>query len=608
MALGFALGVGLWAAWLSWGGPATGPPALATIYRNARPGVRFVGDAACTRCHSEIAADYRQHPMGRSMIPIAEAPAELRGEESPRELFEAGGFHYSLERRDGRTIHRETRRDAQGRVIGQVEGEVRYVLGSGTRGQAFLIQRDDFLFQSPITWYSQEKRWDLAPGYETRDDRFGREIVPECLTCHVNRVEHVAGTEGRYRPPIFRGHAIGCERCHGPGELHVREPLDAAGAGPSIVNPRDLTPALREDVCRQCHLVGKEMVARYGREVGDYRPGLPLREFRTVFVQPGESGEHANADHVEQMSQSRCFRESRGALGCISCHNPHELPPQAEKAAYYRDRCLSCHADRGCSLPVDERRARGTEDDCIACHMPRAPTSDIPHVATTLHFIPRERDLGLAKANSRPRTPPDETSLVPFDRDQMSPEELEATGRDLGVALRFESRSEAALAVPLLETALRKHPDDVPARESLGMALWRLGRSEEGLSALEAVLSSEPGRVLSLDVAARVVSRLGRVDPAIAAWRRAIAVDPWRSAFHAELANELNLAGRWAEASAAARQALRLNPANHNARFALILSSFRMGARREAQAQFQTLLGFDPPGRDNLVRWFSTLR
>ena len=53
---------------------------------------------------------------------------------------------------------------------------------------------------------------------------------PKCLFCHCNAVEPVADTLNRYRPPLFRGHAIGCERCHGPGELHVGD-----GSGETIV-------------------------------------------------------------------------------------------------------------------------------------------------------------------------------------------------------------------------------------------------------------------------------------------------------------------------------------------------------------------------------------
>jgi len=33
-----------------------------------------VGDAACARCHLEIAADFRRHPMGRSLATADQAP------------------------------------------------------------------------------------------------------------------------------------------------------------------------------------------------------------------------------------------------------------------------------------------------------------------------------------------------------------------------------------------------------------------------------------------------------------------------------------------------------------------------------------------------------
>ncbi len=322
----------------------------AAVPLNARAGVRFVGDAACIRCHEGIAKSYRLHPMGRSILPIEEAPSQVHGEATERTLFSDQGFDYSLQKCDGRTMHRETKRNRAGKVIGQVEGEVRYVLGSGSHARAFLIERDDYLFQSPITWYAQENRWSLAPSYENRVGRFERQIAPACLVCHANQVEHVEGTEGRYRPPTFRGHSIGCERCHGPGELHVARPTLSPGDAPLIVNPAHLDPSLREAVCQQCHLLGASAIVRYGHKLEDYRPGLPLHKFLNVFVKPlARKDEHPNGDHVEQLHQSRCFRESQGELGCISCHNPHELPDPEKKVAYYRDRCVNCHADRGCA-------------------------------------------------------------------------------------------------------------------------------------------------------------------------------------------------------------------------------------------------------------------
>ncbi|HKB01518.1 MAG TPA: tetratricopeptide repeat protein, partial [Gemmataceae bacterium] len=55
---------------------------------------------------------------------------------------------------------------------------------------------------------------------------------------------------------------------------------------------------------------------------------------------------------------------------------------------FYRQKCLTCHASRGCAVPVAERKQRQSADDCSVCHMPRGDT-DIPHVAFTHHRIGR---------------------------------------------------------------------------------------------------------------------------------------------------------------------------------------------------------------------------
>ena len=89
------------------------------------------------------------------------------------------------------------------------------------------------------------------------------------------------------------------------------------------------------------------------------------------------------------MRASRCYRESGGELGCISCHDPHRLPDPKERVGYYQGRCQDCHAQRGCSLSPQARRVQQPDDDCTACHMPRSPAGDIAHTAITLHTIPR---------------------------------------------------------------------------------------------------------------------------------------------------------------------------------------------------------------------------
>ena len=254
-----------------------------TRWKNARLEVKYVGDAECARCHEEIAETYRRHPMGRSLAPVTKSTAPGVDRSDGTVVFDAGFFRYSIEDRDGRLIHKESVRDEAGRVVAEVENEVKYALGSGTRGVSFLLEHEGRLFQSPIAWYEQKKRWDLSPGYLQRNRHFDREIEPQCLFCHANQVEPMELTVNQYKEPIFRGHSIGCERCHGPGGLHARGQELVGDQDLTIVNPRHLEPALREAVCEQCHLQGDYRIERLGRTAFDYRPGLPLSTFITVL-------------------------------------------------------------------------------------------------------------------------------------------------------------------------------------------------------------------------------------------------------------------------------------------------------------------------------------
>ena len=308
-------------------------------YQNTRPGVAYVGDVVCARCHGEIAEAYRSHPMGRSLAPVGEAKDGPPIGAAAGLPFEAKGVRYSVERRDGRLFHRASRQDPDGSAFAEVEAEVRYALGSGTRGITYLIERDGFLFQSPIAWFTQQRRWDISPGYGAANPRpnFERAIQRECLFCHTNSVRSVAGTLNRYEPPIFEGHTIGCERCHGPGGLHADRGGGSAGPDLTIVNPGRLAPALRESVCQQCHLQGWFRFPRAGRDSFDFRPGLPLHRFLAVFVRKeGNPDRTELIGQVEQMESSRCFRASGGSWAAsrattrIACHR---LPPRPNTIA-----------------------------------------------------------------------------------------------------------------------------------------------------------------------------------------------------------------------------------------------------------------------------------
>jgi hypothetical protein len=548
--------------------------------RNTRAGVHYVGDAACTRCHHRLAAAYHQHPMGRSLAPVAEVtPPEPSGPKA-HNPFEIGGLQFLVERQGPRTVHKALRRDPQNRVVAEAEAQVRFAVGSGRRGRSYLIDRGGYLFQSPISWYAERGAWALSPHLAGSPEPLYRPVPVLCLFCHSNHAEAVAHTVNRYREPVFRGYAIGCERCHGPGELHVRrhEREEAPrGADDTIVNPGRLPLVLREAVCQQCHLQGVSRVLRRGRQPFDFRPGLPLHSFWSVFVRPpGPGDSYKFSSHVEQMQISRCFRAGKGELGCISCHNPHELPPEEEKVAYYRSRCLNCHAQNGCAVPAARRRELRADNSCTACHMPRRQTSNIAHMASTDHRIVRRA--GHPDPLPAPMLPPDGINLVLFHQDLCDPADR-GFSRDRGVALtdlaglQQPERSRlrlAGAAVPVLQEAVQADPDDVPAWQGLGYGLWLLGRKDEALDAFEAALARAPRREETLVYTAAVLAQVQRDEEAIAYLRRALEVNPWSPRSHVELAKLLVRQRQWKEATHACESALRLDPFDRGARQLLI--------------------------------------
>jgi hypothetical protein len=199
------------------------------------------------RCHNEIARSYAQHPMGRSLRPVDERVIAGITPLPGHGPFDAAGLRYEVKSNAGHMVHGEALLDSDGHTITQNEAEARFVVGSGEQALTFLIERGDgYLFESPISWYVKEGLWDLAPGYKMNGPHFERPIGVGCLFCHANHAEAVEESENHYRDPIFQGYAIGCERCHGPGEHHAQQPAVQAGELPNIVNPANLEPILRE--------------------------------------------------------------------------------------------------------------------------------------------------------------------------------------------------------------------------------------------------------------------------------------------------------------------------------------------------------------------------
>lgn len=363
-------------------------------FRNTAPGVPYVGTKVCGACHSDIAARYSRTAMGRSMS-VGDNPA-LAQAAIPFTIFDSQQSEYFEISRNGDALFQsQYALDREGHERFRQTWKIAYIMGSGENGIGFLIDRDGYLFEAPLSYYTRSRTWSFSPGYERHNYAFTRPVVVECTSCHSGRPRPLYGTRGRYQNPPFAELAVGCENCHGPGGLHVIERRAAVPlTGPvdtSIVNPAHLSGWLSDNICMRCHQGGDVRVLQPGKHEADFRPGTQLDSVLAIFKVPlnhsGTDPQNVLLEHYFSMSLSKCYRASNGRLRCVSCHDPHTKPDGTQVAVYFRDRCMACHASQPCKLSASERRRTEPADNCIACHMPKRPVATITHAALTEHRI-----------------------------------------------------------------------------------------------------------------------------------------------------------------------------------------------------------------------------
>src|SRR5262249_11603022 len=287
--------------------------------------------------------------------------------------------------------------------------------------------------------------------------------------------------------------------------------------------------------------------------------------------------------------------------------DPHELPAPERRVAFYRQRCLACHEEHGCSLPAAVRVQKQPDDSCTACHMPRLPSRDVVHTAVTDHRILRTRP------EEKASRPEERGMLVSFYRGQPGLSEQEAN-RNRGLALVNALRNMppgpagaqySGEALPLLESGSGQAQDDVPAWEAMAHALFLQGRLEESLATSEAVLAAAPNRELTLVSAAAAAEGLHRRQAALDYWQRVVAGNPYRSDHHFHLARVLGGERRWTQATQEARAAVRLNPGDVESHLVLAVCLLRAGNQEEALAEIDTVKETQLAAPEHVRRWFA---
>ena len=375
-----------------------------TPYLNHNDTVRYVGKEQCRMCHVEIYDSYMKTGMGKSLNYAIQEHSALTHSKMLGVHDSIKNLFYKPFWKDDSLYLKEFRCNGIDTTHMLIK-KVKYKIGSGHHTNSHLYEINGYLYQMPYTYYTQDSIADLPPGFEHGyNTRFDRQIGIECMSCHNAYPDHEERSLNKYHA-IPDG--IDCERCHGPGEIHVKKKLageiidTSKYIDYSIVNPAKLPLDLQFDVCQRCHLQGIA-VLHEGASFTDFKPGMHLKDVMDVYLPKYENDESfIMASHVDRLKQSECYKNAD--LTCTSCHNPHKSVTSLSKD-YFDNKCQQCH-NNDCK---EEEMS-----DCASCHMPRSKSNDIMHVSITDHKIGVHKEtnikdrnfLGLFSINNPETTP-----------------------------------------------------------------------------------------------------------------------------------------------------------------------------------------------------------
>ena len=344
----------------------------------------YIGAQACAECHRDRFESFRR--TAHHLTSRFPDPESIPGSFSP---------DHAVVRTRNPNLRFEITDEEDGfyqtAIIGKGDGSYRrteridIVTGSGKIGQTYLFWKGDRLYQLPISYFTQQKRWINSPGYPDGEVNFSRGVVPRCLECHATWFESESYSSNAYNRDRFVL-GVSCERCHGPGAGHAayqRDHPDVKEA-PHILHPGRLDPPRLIDLCAQCHSgVGTPLLQPFS-----FRPGESLSDYLELDAHEelNRIGVHST-NQLPRLTKSKCFQQS-SAMTCITCHNPHAL--ERGNLALFSRRCAACHDIHACGMAAELGDAIRT--NCIDCHMPRKQDLETEFETAEAFQFPTMRD------------------------------------------------------------------------------------------------------------------------------------------------------------------------------------------------------------------------
>ena len=337
--------------------------------QDARPADGFVGSEACKSCHSGEYERWRQTRMANVIVDAQAHPEAILGDFSqPNPL------------------------------VTFKPSDVAFVYGSKWKQRYFTRRGDDY-FVFPAQWDVTHKTWRRYYVEAGTDwwvehypaDQMQRPTGPLCDGCHSTNYNIATKQPTEWN--------VGCEKCHGAGEQHVRNPTLQ-----NIVNPARLDQVRGVDVCLQCHTQGQPRESPrngvyYDWPVG-YQPGDRLADFwrleehqlgEETFTHWPDGTGHKNRMQGNDYVQSTMYRKG---VACWDCHDSHGSNTDALLLKPVAALCETCHGpDTPLGPPgsmLEHSHHSIGNVQCVDCHMPKIERTiaDVNVRSHTFRFIP----------------------------------------------------------------------------------------------------------------------------------------------------------------------------------------------------------------------------
>ena len=348
----------------------------------------YVGNEACTGCHSQAAADWQgshhdlamQEATAQTVLGNFDNATFSYGKVTSRFYLKNGQFWVDTDNEQGEIqsypvayvfgvypLQQLLLSTGAGRLQAlSIAWDARSADEGGQRWYHIYANQAPILAGDPLHWTGPYHNWNTR-----------------CAECHSTNVKKHYNAATRTFATQYDQIDVGCEACHGPGKQHVQAPtqgaldkLTHAGFTMSLAARGDwYFPEGAAIAKRQSALDANTQIDNCGRcharrsTLGDYHYGANLLATHRLATLDANLY-YPDGQILDEVYVYGSFIQSKmhqAGVVCSNCHNPHSNKLHADGNAI----CAQCHKPAVYDSESHHRHAKAsTGAMCVECHMP----------------------------------------------------------------------------------------------------------------------------------------------------------------------------------------------------------------------------------------------